>query len=269
MTLFYTLGFRWDRAAVPQDIPIHSVDRAVFLYRRMLAEYIWAGGVLEGNPCTFADVQTLLDGVTVGGHKIYDQQQILDLVKGSKRLLTLVRERRFVLDKLTFCALQGIVACSEASEWGHFRGEGAQTKQAHSGAIQLPTETDPLQLERIFADGLLVLAEQVPLAFERALAFFLFGALHQFFFKGNTRASLLMMNGLLMAEGIDALSIPAARAKEFHSKIVDFSLTRDATAMMTFMVECHPDAAKLLQINADTANHTAHGKRKDCPSRFK
>ncbi|CZR83213.1 hypothetical protein CDFC105_43918 [Clostridioides difficile] len=34
-------------------------------------------GNLENNPFTFPEVQTLLDGITVGGHKLSDQNQIL------------------------------------------------------------------------------------------------------------------------------------------------------------------------------------------------
>src|SRR5882757_8996676 len=67
MTLFDTLGFKWDRASVPQIVPRGSIDRAVFRFRRILPEYVWDAGVLEGNPFTFPEVKTLLEGVTVGG----------------------------------------------------------------------------------------------------------------------------------------------------------------------------------------------------------
>ena len=42
----------------------------------MLPEFIWDASMLEGNPFTFPEVMTLLDGVTVGGHKLSDQEQI-------------------------------------------------------------------------------------------------------------------------------------------------------------------------------------------------
>jgi len=34
---------------------------------------------LEGNPITWPEVKTLMDGVTVGGHRIDDQRQVLNL----------------------------------------------------------------------------------------------------------------------------------------------------------------------------------------------
>jgi hypothetical protein len=40
-----------------------------------LAEYVWDAAVLEGNPLTYPEVQTLLDGITVGGRKISDEHR--------------------------------------------------------------------------------------------------------------------------------------------------------------------------------------------------
>ncbi|MFZ5593664.1 MAG: hypothetical protein ACOY4D_05285 [Pseudomonadota bacterium] len=68
----------------------------------------------------------------------------------------------------------------------------------------------------------------------------MFGALQQFFFDGNKRTSRLMMNGILMSAGIDAISIPAARKQEFNEKMIRFYATRDATEMMAFLARCCP-----------------------------
>ncbi|HEY3659312.1 MAG TPA: hypothetical protein VGL34_30425, partial [Steroidobacteraceae bacterium] len=86
-----------------------------------------------------------------------------------------------------------------------------------------------------------------------ALAFHFFGALQPFFFDRNKRTSRFMMNGILMSEGIDAVGIPAVRAQEFNSKMVDFYLTRNATEMMGFLVDCHPCVAQIRQLNPNIA----------------
>jgi len=91
VNLFEALGFKWDRTFIPHDVPIHSTERACFRFHKMLAEFVWDAGVLEGNPFTFPEVQTLLDGVTVGGHKLSDQEQIMNLAESSKRLLAQVK----------------------------------------------------------------------------------------------------------------------------------------------------------------------------------
>jgi prophage maintenance system killer protein len=105
------------------------------------------------------------------------------------------------------------------------------------------------ELNRVFAAGITALNE-LPSVLERGLAFFLFGALQQFFFDGNKRTSRFMMNGILMSAGIDAISLPAARAQDFNEKMVRFYLTRDATEMMAFLLDCHPDATAIRDLNA-------------------
>jgi hypothetical protein len=160
----------------------------------------------------------------VGGRKLSDQEQILNLAESSKHLMDLVKNQEFKLDKATFCSLHALVARNEALEWGH-------------------------QLNKVFASGIVSLEQNVSNPFERAAAFFLFGSLQQFFFDGNKRTSRFMMNGVSMSEGIDAVSIPAVRAAEFNSRMVDFHTSRDATEMMAFVLDCHPEISQIRQLN--------------------
>jgi Fic family protein len=249
MDLFKTLGFSWDRRQVPTDLATHSIDRVAFRFHRMLPMIVWDASVLEGNPITFPEVKTLLDGVTVGGRKLSDQEQVLNLAESSKHLLRLVKTGDFSLSKSTFTALHALVARNEALEWGHFRGEGAETgitpyvtlgKQGRY--TPLPTIACAPELNQVFEHGLIALKEAVMHPFEQAAAFFLFGALQRFFFDGNKRTSRFMMNGILMSAGIDAISVPAARAQEFNENMVRFYVDKDATEMMAFLVACHPDS---------------------------
>lgn len=251
MALFDALGFRWDKSAVPTSVPSHSMERACFRFHKMLPEFVWDAAVLEGNPFTFSEVKTLLDGVTIGGRKIFDQEQVLNLAESAKRLLTMVKRGQFSLTKSVFIELNGIVARKEALVWGLFRGEGQEKNYTpdvalgeHGRYTPLPTLSGVPELNRVFGEGVSALQECEP--FERATAFFLFGALQQFFFDGNKRTSRFMMNGVFMSHGIDAISVPAAKAQEFNEKMVRFYLSKDATEMMGFLAECHPDAGVML-----------------------
>src|SRR5690242_616832 len=85
----------------------------------MLAEFVWDAAQLEGNPFTYPEVQTLLDGVTVGGRKLSDQEQILNLAESFKVLLNMVKTGTFAENKTVFCTLHGIIARNEPLEWGH------------------------------------------------------------------------------------------------------------------------------------------------------
>jgi len=260
MKLFDDLGFRWNRSVVPAVVPTHSVERVCFLFHRMLAEYVWDAGVLEGNPFTFPEVKTLLDGVTVGGHKLSDQEQILNLADSAKYLLALIKSGRFELNKSTFCEFNERVVRHETLEWGHFRGEGHEMNYTPAVSlgeqgryIPLPTQPGAPELNRVFEKGLAALNEYAPEPFEKATAFFLFGALQQFFFDGNKRTSRFMMNGILMSSRIDAISIPAAEAQTFNEKMVRFYLSKDATEMMAFLVSLHPEVEEIYRMNPGLA----------------
>jgi prophage maintenance system killer protein len=259
MELFSSLGFHWNRSAVPGIVPTHSIERVAFRFHRMLPEFVWDASVLEGNPFTYPEVKTLLEGVTVGGRKISDQEQVLNLATSSKHLLSLVKASKFSLEKTTFTVLHGLVARNEALEWGHFRGEGNETSYTPDVGLgeygrytPLATMAGAPALNRVFSSGVQALQSEVQPPFEKAAAFFLFGALQQFFFDGNKRTSRFMMNGILMSAGIDAISVPAAKVQQFNENMVRFYLEKDATEMMAFLVNCHPDAAQIHIANPDT-----------------
>jgi Fic family protein len=247
------VGFTWDRSIVPTSVPTHSIERAVFRLHKSLPEYVWDASTLEGNPFTYPEVQTLMDGVTVGGHMLSDERQVTNLAESAKELLAMVRDGRFVLDKPTSDHLHGIIARDEAFDAGHFRGEGVEQTLTPGVALgefgrYMPPETQPggANLRQLYAHGLSAMTGRLETPYEQALVYFLFGALQQFYFDGNKRTARYMMNGHLMTHGIDAISVPAARAHEFNTLMVDFYRHKDGTRMIAFLTDCHPDAAAVM-----------------------
>jgi len=241
-----TLGFTWDAGAIDLELASHSVERAVWRVRRTMPGFVWDAAVLEGNPFTYPEVQTVIEGVTVGGHKLADERQILSLAESMRELATLVEEGRFRLDKATSDRLQYLIAKDEALEAGHFRGEGSlntgiSVNLGEYGS-HIPPEPGPdgTNLIRIHDKGLTSILE-LPDPVQQGIAYFLFAALNQFYFDGNKRTGRAMMNGHLMTHGIDAISVPAARRLEFNTLMVDFYRNKDATGMFGFLLSCHPD----------------------------
>jgi hypothetical protein len=57
-----TLGFVWDRSKVPMNFPVVTRELACFHFYKTMAEFVWDASVLEGNPCTLPQVQTLMSG---------------------------------------------------------------------------------------------------------------------------------------------------------------------------------------------------------------
>ena len=236
------LGFRyvcpgWTSAQAPDR------RRACFRVRKILEGVVHDTVALEGNPFTLPEVKTLLDGVTVGGHRVEDERQVLNQAASWKALLARVEDGSFALDKAAFCALHGLVAREEALEWGAFRTGGVTI----AGTSYEPPCWE--RLDAIFEAGRAALSAISPLH-ERAIATFLFGALHQFFYDGNKRTARLMMNGILLAAGEGAISVPAARRLEFNEAMIRFYDRLDGTEMMVFMAECSLD--KTLRATAAT-----------------
>ena len=265
MNIFEKLGFSWNRSAIPAGQST-SVERAAFRYKQSLAEFVYDAGALEGNPFTYPEVLTLLGGVTVGGHKIADQQQIQNLGDAAKKLFSMVCDREFRMNKSTSDELHRLVGTREVFDPGHFRGEGDPLNLTVWPSVYLgkgerywplPTKEGAQELNRVFSEGVATLTSQVSDPLERGMAYFLFGALQQFYFDGNKRTARFMMNGVLMSHGVDAISVPASRLQDFNEKMVRFYRDKDATEMMRFLIECQPKNAPLARLNPTPISGTS------------
>ena len=194
---------------------------------------------------TLREVRTLVETGASPGHCPADQQQVQNLYAASNALTAMVQNGQFRLDKPTSCRLHALVAREEAIDWGHFRGEGNEvsltpTVLLSNGGVHTPPPTvcGAAALNGLFQDGVLVLESEVRDPRERAMAWFLFGALHQFYFDGNKRTARFMMNGILMSHGFEAISVPAGRAEEFNDKLAEFYTGHNASEMMAFLIDC-------------------------------
>ena len=227
------LGFTYGPVAFRTDHR-RDVRRACFRVRKVLEGVVHDTVALEGNPFTLPEVKTLLEGVTVGGHRLDDERQVLNQAASWKALLAAVDRGTFELDKATFCDLHALVAREEALEWGAFR----------TGSVTIAgTNFEPPpweSLASIFEEGQETL-NRIDGLHERAIAMYLFGALNQFFYDGNKRTSRLMMNGILLGAGEEAISVPARRRLEFNEAMIRFYDSLDGTEMMRFMASCSLD----------------------------
>ena len=227
------LGFTYGPVAFRTDHR-RDVRRVCFRVRKVLEGVVHDTVALEGNPFTLPEVKTLLEGVTVGGHRLDDERQVLNQAASWKALLAAVDRGTFELDKATFCDLHALVAREEALEWGAFR----------TGSVTIAgTNFEPPpweSLASIFEEGLETL-NRIDGLHERAIAMYLFGALNQFFYDGNRRTSRLMMNGILLGAGEEAISVPARRRLEFNEAMIRFYDSLDGTEMIRFMASCSLD----------------------------
>ena len=207
-----------------------NIDLAFYLAKKDKIDFVYNTSALEGNAMTYPEVQTLLEGVTVGGHKLSDEQQILNQNKSVDYLFKLIEEKSFKLDVDTFTTLHSFVAKEEALKWGVFR-----ESSVNIGGTDYQVPHADL-LENIFTTGIEEL-KKINHPIVRAITMFLFGAKCQFFYDGNKRTSRLMMNAILIEAGCPILNIKAKDRLEFNSMMVKFYNGDDIAPSIEYLTE--------------------------------
>jgi len=208
-----------------------DTKKAIFIAKKLFAELVYDVTSLEGMPYTFPEVQTQLQGITVGGHKISDQKKLEQQALAWKRLIEMVEKQEFSLSKEIACQLQSIVAKDEAAEIGTFRSGGVVI----TGTTYIPPRAEALDnnfremLRRVSSLDVQDKGIVVSLDFAR----------NQFFFDGNKRTGILMMNGIFLSNGMLPLSISAKRLLEYNETMIGFYESGRYEAMTAFLKSCH------------------------------
>jgi Fic family protein len=211
------------------NIFVPNKNLSFSLAKKDKIDFIYNTSALEGNAMTFPEVQTLLEGITVGGHKLSDEQQILNQNRSVNLLFELIEKSEFRIDKPTLLKLHGKVAEEEAITWGELRTSGVNI----GGTDYLPPKADELSI--IFEEGVKEINKIVhPIV--KAITYFLFGAKSQFFFDGNKRTSRLMMNGILLDNGYPILNIKAKDKLEFNKVMIEFYDNDDINKAIEYLV---------------------------------
>lgn len=205
--------------------------KALMLAKRQLSELVYDAVNLEGINITLPEVQTLLEGITVSGHKLSDQQITTNQGDAWRALFQWVEQDQFTVNSEIACALHAIAGKEEALEWGKFRSGGvliAGTDYAPPPVDELPQRFTTMLDEMAKIDDV----------YHQAIHIFLSMARNQFFYDVNKRMGRFMMNGYLLQQGYPAINLPAKRQLEFNQLMLDFYPSGDQAAMNTFMRSC-------------------------------
>lgn len=231
-TLSDHLNFSYDQVVVQQLqqqlILKPDPKRALFLAEKMRVDFVFHTAALEGNPITFPEVKTLLDGVTVGGHKVSDTEQVLNLNDSLSYIIQAVKNKNFNFDQETACKIQGLVARNEALKWGEFRDQ----KVFISGTVYEPSAAK--DLPEVFCKGHAYLVQEAdPIL--RAFLIFLWGSLNQFFYDGNKRTSRLLCSGVLLMNGLPPLMLLSKDQLVYNQTMKEFYDSQDATEALKWL----------------------------------
>jgi Fic family protein len=208
--------------------------KALMLAKRQLAEFVWDAVTLEGINFTLPEIQTLLDGITVGGHRLSDQHIALNQGNAWRALFKWIENDQFEITVEKVCRLHAIAGKEESLEWGRFRSGGvtiAGTEYMPPKAVLLPD----------LFDKMIEAASRMPDIYDQAIHTFLTMARCRYFYDVNKRMGRFMMNGLLLNNGYPAINLPAKRQLEFNQLMLDFYETDDQKPMNAFMRSCLDD----------------------------
>lgn len=213
---------------------VSDKKRFIFLAKKDKVDYVYNTAALEGNALTYPEVATLLQGITVGGHKLSDEQQILNQNRSVDLLFSILDEERFVLTKKTLCSLHAEVAKDEALTWGVFRDGNVNI----GGTDYLPPP--PEKLDVLFEKAVTAII-RIGHPIMKALSYFLFGARTQLFYDGNKRVSRLMMNGLLLSKGYPMLNIKAKDKLVFNQHMIEFYESGDYIRPLKYLSDYYTE----------------------------
>ena len=204
---------------------------ALMLAERQLSELVCDAVNLEGIPFTLPEIQTLIDGITVGGHKVSDQEIALNQVNCWKTVFRWVEQDTFDVTMEKACTLHGIAAKNEALSWGKFR-TGSVTI---AGTDYMPPRAELLpQLFETLGREI----RNIEDVYDRAVHVFLNMARNQYFYDVNKRMGRFMMNGVLLSAGYPAINLPAKRQLEFNRLMLEFYSTGIEQQMNSFLRTC-------------------------------
>ena len=196
-----------------------------------MPEFVCDAVNLEGINITLPEVQTLLDGVTVGGRKIEDQEITLNQINAWRLLFNLVNKDQFELSAEMAKRLHAVAGKNDALESGNFRS-GSVTI---AGTDYLPPKAE--DLPSLF-DQLIKDAWEFEDIYDHGIFVFLKMAKNQFFYDVNMRMGRFMMNGILLQAGYPAINVPAQRQLEFNQLMLDYYATDNKKPMNHFLRSC-------------------------------
>lgn len=205
--------------------------KALMLAKRELSLFVYDAVQLEGINFSLPEIQTLLEGVTVGGHKLSDQQIAVNQGNAWNKMFKDIEQDAFEVSAEYVQQLHAVAGKEEALMWGCFRSGGVTI----AGTEYMPPEHT--KLPELFAQ-LIQEQAKIPDIYDRAIWVFLTMARQQFFYDVNKRMGRFMMNGILLSAGYPAINVPVKRKLEFNEGMLAFYESNNPERMNQFLRSC-------------------------------
>ncbi len=190
-------------------------EQAMEIAVKMKNQFIFDMAKMEGNTATFEQVETIAEGISVGGLTVGEVEQVAGITKGWNRMLDMVKHKTFAVTKDTACYLNRLIAANENyNGLGGFRVRGVRI----TGTGYIPPRASELdQCWKTMMETL----ENFP-ADTQAMYLYMSMARNQFFGDGNKRTALTMMNGLLIANGYAPVTVSRKENSEYRRILINY-----------------------------------------------
>lgn len=207
---------------------MNTRNDVLFAADKLKSQLVYNMAKAEGNSHTVAEVTTILEGFTVGGKKLKEQEQVIQIAKAWDWLIDLVKNDQFRFDKQVAFELNQLVALADFAEVGCFRNRNVAitgTEFKPPLFVNIPGLWDALEAEVNHAEDPKKSAFNIFLEITR----------NQYFNDGNKRTGQLMMNGILMSHNFHVVTFPDKVIPEFFDKLIRFYETGDKTQMLDLL----------------------------------
>lgn len=216
-------------------------NKALWDAKKIIAQIVTDVVNLEDINYTVPEIQTLLDGITVGGHKIQDELITLNQINAWKFLFESIENNSFEISKQYLLKLHSLVANQEALVWGEFRDKMVSISGT-SYHVPKPSELNniwqELELKTIHALDKRSSAATEINVYNTAINLFAKMARTQFFFDGNKRTARMMMSGVLLKNGYPIISVSAKQKLQFNQIMIDYYNNELLLPVYQFLISC-------------------------------
>lgn len=222
-----------------------GVGRAVARFGARGTEAIYNDATLEGMGFTIPEIADILGGTHVPGHTEGEREQVADMQKAARFLITRAKEGPIEPSQQISDDLHIFIASHLAIPTLEFRGDQRKRydgPQVHLGRGERFRSLDARVLRPVLESGLsLIRTIEHPVV--RGTTWAAFAAYHQFYFDGNKRTGRYVMNAICMSHGYDAILVPAARKAEYEDTVVAALRSGDLTDHVRFLIDLYDDGA--------------------------
>ena len=179
-------------------------------------DYIYNTSALEGNSFTYAETETLLSGVTIGGHTIKEESEIINQQEAWKFTLDSAFTKPKI--KITENLIKDIhwrVGKDTVVDPGQYRDGRVKI----GGTKYVPPKTKQ-EIEILIKNFIVDINNLEKNIFAKAIIAHFTVALIQPFFDGNKRTARLLMYFILLQNNYPLLSLPVKIRKQYADAMI-------------------------------------------------